>query len=792
MNQDRPNTFAALLRQYRKRAGLSQESLAEKAGLSANAISALERGERRHPYPSTIRMLAEALALRPEEQDLLVETNANSGPEDEPAAAKLTSVQFNGAIPRPLTGLVGRATEAAVIQQLLLRPDIRLLTLTGPGGVGKTRLSIEVVSICQDAFQDGAVFISLAPVREAALVLPTIAQSLGLDEMRNIPPLQSLVTWLRNKSFLLVLDNFEHVVPAAVSIVAILQNCPQVKILVTSREALHVRGEQAYQVPSLMVPNSDEPLALQDASQFDAIRLFVLRAQAARPDFALTESNTAAIAQICMRLDGLPLAIELAAARIALLPPQALLDRLSHQLQILVGGARDLPNRQQTMRDTIAWSYDLLAPEEQTLFRRLAVFSGGAALEAVESACSQGLGGTVFARIESLVQKNLVQMTLDGDQPRLQMLETIRAFGIERLDNSGEKEILQSAHAAYFLSLAETAQPDLQKAGQKYWFPLLSRDRNNLRSAVDFWLDHGQWEPAVRFTWALWRFWWVRGMHNEARQWMETVLRSAQPGELTAIHLSQAELTIGSMAWASGEYPQAIQHCQAAIDLSSSQNDLRTWVIGLLMLGVSLLSQGDYARAQESFSKINAIISPDFDEPWCLAFSTSYLGFTLYLQGKVEAGLKILGEGLAIARQSGDRIVLHQALYNFGVAGVSAGDEKGAIRAFADGLQIAMDIDDKANTGYFIRGIAEISVHQCLSTRSVRLLAASLALIDSIGAGYVRYNVEQKRLDQTIRWAREGLDTEFDEAWQAGQRMRYDAACAEALDLAGKFEVHSR
>ena len=787
MKTDPTPTFAELLRHYRERAGLSQEALAEKAGLSSHAISALERGERQRPYPNTLRLLAEALGLAEDEREILLRSVRIAAVSTASTLPKPAAAVERQPVPQPLTRLVGRAAEAGVVQQLLLRPDLRLLTLTGPGGVGKTRLSIEVAQLCRPAFPDGVVFVSLAPVHDPDLVLTSIVQSLGLDETGGLLPLQSLTTWLREKQALLVLDNFEHLAQAALQVVNLLQKCPGLKALVTSREALHVRGEQEYLVPPLAFPSTGEALSHNAALQFDAIRLFVQCAQSVRPGFTLDDGNAAVVAQICRRLDGLPLAIELAAARIGLLSPAALLARLDQQLQVLVGGPRDLPDRQQTMRQTIAWSYDLLDEEEQALFRRVAIFSGGASLEAIENVCTEGCepDGSIFLPIESLARKNLLQVNSEDDQVRVHLLETIRAYGIEQLTRLGELEGLRSAHADYFLALAERAQPGLTAAEQVEWYPRLSLERNNLRVAATTWLQSGDWELVIRFTWALWRFWWVRGMHAEARKWSEQALAEIEPGCLDPLRQAQAELTIGSMAWISGEYDLAIRRCRTAVDLSAGQTDERTRLVGPLMLGVNLLSYGNYVEAGQNFEVVRDIFPPGGSQTWCLAFATNYLGFTRFLQGQVETGLRLLDEGQKIARQSGDRIVFHQSLYNLAVAEVVSGDVHAGLRAFADGLAVAMEVGDSANAGYFLRGIAEIGLRLAGSIQAVELLSAALALLASIGADRVHYSMEQDRLDQSLDLAHEIGGKSFETHWQTGRKWPIQEAYTQANNLAG-------
>src|SRR5437763_1485596 len=438
-----PTTFGALVRQYRQAAALSQAALAERAGLSTDAISVIERGKRGVPRPDTVARLAQALDLCPEERCALIAAAAPAvGPTadswaESPQAETPTRAPSGWAtplpLPVPLTGLIGRERDVAALCARLLTPQTRLLTLTGAGGVGKTRLALQVATELQDAFADGVSFIDLAPLTEARLAAATIAQALGVMQSGSQSVVQTLQAALRGRTMLLVLDNFEQVVTAAPLVTDLLTACPQLKVLATSRVPLHVRGEHECRVCPLAVPDPAHLPDLPTVAQYPAVALFVARGQEAKADFALTAATAPAIAEICARLDALPLAIELAAAHVRVFSPQALLARLSRRLDLITAGPQDLPARQRTLRATIDWSYRLLTTQEQVLFARLSVFMGGGTLEAIEAICNPQGGLDVVAGVESLLQKSLLVQTERDGELRFGLLETLHEYARARL-----------------------------------------------------------------------------------------------------------------------------------------------------------------------------------------------------------------------------------------------------------------------------------------------------------------------------------------------------------------------
>src|SRR5919107_1637370 len=460
-NNENGPSFGTMLRELRVAAGLTQEELASRAGLTAKAVSALERGERRRPYPHTVRVLAEALGLSDDERASLAASVPRRDAEDPAPDGETVDGPPPAIPPVPLTSLVGREREVEEIVGLLGRDEVRLLTLTGPGGIGKTRLALEVARGTLGDFPDGVAFVGLAPLGDAALVMPTVSRVLGLTEAGVVHPLEALRQYLSEKTFLLVLDNFEHVVEAAPEVADLLGPCPGLTVLATSRVSLRVRGEREYPVSPLPVPDPTRMPEAEEVARTPAAELFVERATEASPAFELTEKNAAAVAAICWRLDGLPLALELAAAQARFLGPTALLSRLDKALS--AGGARDLPERQRTMRATLDWSHGLLSQGEKALFRRLSVFAGGFTLEAAEEVCASE-GGVdaeeVLELLGTLAEQSLV---IEAQQPstgtRYGMLEPVRQYATELLDESEEAAEVRLRHAGYYLALAEEAEP---------------------------------------------------------------------------------------------------------------------------------------------------------------------------------------------------------------------------------------------------------------------------------------------------------------------------------------------
>ncbi len=613
------------------------------------------------------------------------------------------NVRFHN-LPAQLTPLIGREQEVAAVCALLRRPEVRLVTLTGTGGVGKTRLGLQVATDLLNDFVDGTCFISLAGISDADLVVATITRTLGVKETGERSLFDLLITYLQDKHLLLLLDNFEQVLAAAQELSALLYDCPLLKMLVTSRAVLHIRGEHEFPVPPLALPDLNHLPASEVLSHYAAVALFLERARASRPDFQLTPANSRAIAEICVRLDGLPLAIELAGVRIKLLPPQALLTRLGHRLQVLTIGAQDVPARQQTLRNALAWSYDLLDAAEQQLFRRLSVFVGGGTLVAMEALYSVlgEMPAYVLDGVASLMDKSLLYQTeQEEEESRLLMLETIREYGLECLAESGEMEITRKAHAAYYLALAEQAEPELRGPRQVVWLERLEQEHDNLRTALQRLLEQaddeeseqsiGEREMALRLAAALWMFWWVRGHWSEGRNFLNRALSTSEgtsasvrakalyaAANLTFVQsdyewaeaLSEESLALyrelghqlgiahslyllGTVSWAKGNTAAARSLLEEALALGKEMHYKEYVADSLFSLALLTNSQGELSRARSLFEESLAIFREAKNKRG-IAHSLSQLAQVLFVsQGDQERVHSLIEECLALSREIG-------------------------------------------------------------------------------------------------------------------------------------------
>jgi non-specific serine/threonine protein kinase len=728
-------SFGAALRRHRRAAGLTQGALAERAGVGVRTLQWLERGQG-HPLRGTARRLAAALALPEAARARLLAAAAPL-----PRAARVPGPSRGGLrlVPPPAgqpaapSSFVGREVELAAARRALLRHDVRLLTLLGPPGVGKTRLALALAGTAADAFADGVRWVPLAPVAEAALVLPTIARALGIVEAGGQPLSDAVRTHLAGRELLLVLDNVEQVLPAVPQVAELLAAAPALKVLATSRAVLRVAAEHRFVVPPLAVPAAEGQQSLAEVAGVEAVRLFVARAQAVRSDFVLAPDNVAAVAEVCRRLDGLPLALELAAARTNVLTPEALLARLEPRLPLLTGGARDVPAHQQTLRAAIAWSHDLLSPEERILFRRLAVFAGGCTLEAAEAVVASPGGSArppgVLDGVERLVDSSLLQReAATAGDARFGMLETVREYALEQLEASGEAGVLRRRQARWCRALAERAEPELKGPRQVAWLDRLDREHGNLRAALHWCLAQGEAETGLRIGGPLHRFWHLRGYLAEGRTWLAALL--SLPGPAPRAARARALFAAGVLAHAQGDAPASRAHSRASATLWGRLGDPGGRAHALGIVSAAALRTGDPAAAalaEEGLRQARASGNPQ-----TLGYSLYRLGTVTARRSRAEAQA-LLAESLALFRQVGDWWFCALALN--AVAGVSrTGGDDDAVRAcYAEALALWREIGDRRGVAVVLHNQASFAAQEGAAERAAAGFAESLAAFRDAG-----------------------------------------------------------
>ena len=704
-------------------------------------------------------------------------------------------------LPAPGSAFVGRDAELAAAKTLLLRDEVRLVTATGPGGIGKSRLALEVARQVNEAFPGGVYFVPLAAVKDPGLLALAIVQALQIRETANQSPLEILREYLQNSlnaPALLLIDNFEHMVEAAPALAELLAVAPKLKLLVTSRAALHVRDEHEFPVPPLALPDNRAKPSLEILAQCSAIALFVQRAAAVKPNFALTEENAPIIAEICLRLDGLPLAIELAAARIKLLSPAAMRSRLASSLQLLTGGARDLPARQQTLRQAIDWSYDLLSEPEQRLFRRLSVFLGGCTLEAVESVCDtkQDLGVDVLDGMSSMVDKSLARQIEQADgEPRFVMLETISEYARGKIAESGEEAATRRSHAAYCLVLAEESGAEDTAENQAGWVDRLEIESQNFRAALEWLIETGHAEWGLRLGVALFRFWERRERLTEARDWLAKLLKmpgAAAPSSLRV----RALFSAGVLASEQRDYPVAMEFLTKSVELARQLQDPRTLAVSLNALAVVSREQGDLAAARVLFEE-SLVHWKQLEDAQAVARGLSNLAGIANLQQDYQRARSLYAESLAIFRELGDRTgqawalnhqgdvardqgdsaaarsLYEQSLADFreigdrwGVAGSLADlgnlareqhDYRTADAQYRESLELFQELEHKRGIARLLESFACSAAAQSQPERGLRLAGAAAALRQSIGAPPT--SEEQAKFERGLEPARKGLST---------------------------------
>jgi predicted ATPase/DNA-binding CsgD family transcriptional regulator len=752
-----------------------------------------------------------------------------------PRAPWLPGLERRHNLPAQPTPLIGRAREEAAAREQLLHPDVRLLTLVGPAGVGKTRLALAVAAAALDAFADGACFVDLTPVSDPDLVASTIAEALGFGPGGDQAALEGLRYALRDQQLLLVLDNLEHLLPAAPQVAELLAACPGLRVLATSRAALRLRWERTCPVAPLGLPDRRRPSTPEGLLAAPAVALFLERARALHPEFQLTEENARAVAEICALLDGLPLAIELVAARSDVLRPQDILPGLREQrLELLTGGAPDLPARHRTLRAALDGSYELLAPEERALFRRLAAFAGGCTLEAVEAVCA-GAEYAENGRAEEAASTPLLLSPLEGiaalvgasllhreegpgAPPRFRLLQTVREYALERLVDAGELTATRRAHAAYCLRLAERAEAALLGPEQASWLECLEREHDNLRAALRWCLDGGEAEAGLRLGGALWRFWYVRGYFAEGRTWLAELLALPSAPTLAAARASVLE-GAGNLAHQQGDYTAAWALHEESLAIWREAGDWPGIAGALNSLGLLARLQGDHARARglleealqferalglrawearslnnlgnvlhdvgehanaRALHEASLAISAALGDEWGIATAMCDLGNVLRDEGDDAAARARYEESLARRRTVGDRRGMVMSYVGLGQVACSQREYFAARAHFADGLAIAREVGDRHGIAQALEGLAGLAAALDQPARALCLAGAAAALREAMGAPLSPNG--RARFERRLEAARRTLGAEPAAAAHAeGRAMPSDQAVAYAL-----------
>jgi predicted ATPase/class 3 adenylate cyclase len=697
-------------------------------------------------------------------------------PADFPPLRSLDSYLNN--LPVQLTSFVGRRREIDDIDQLLV--ENRLLTLSGPPGTGKTRLALHMARRNLDRFQDGVFFVDLAPINDPRLVPGTIAQVLNLKEGSRQSLTDTLIRHLYDKQMLLLLDNFEQIIEAAPLVGDLLAACPGLKLLVTSREPLHVYGEQEYPVPSLAFPDPILPKSVREISQYEAVELFCQRARAVKPDFRLTEENTQFVSEITVHLDGLPLAIELAAARSKLLSPEDMCARLESRLLTLTGGARDLPARMQTLRAAIDWSYKLLGADEQRLLDRLSIFQGGRTIEAVEIVCNSDLSFAVLDGIESLLNKNLL-FSKEGrsGETRFHMLETIHEYARERLVQSGEADELKRRHALYFVAMAERAEDELHGGRQEYWYARLMDELDNIRTALNWTLDGVDVELGARLVAALREFWYFKGILSESSAWIDRALRNEV--RISPAVWAKTLNASGRIAFARGDFTGCVRLARQAFSLACDIDDVETCAWAHLFISIYLMASDGQIKEVLTHAEEGLRLFRELDHKGGVVLGLNTLGELARVNGNYARAGRLYQECLALSIELGNRRREAISLGNLSYVSYHEGNYDHALDCGREALSLLNSLQLEHAIAVGLAIITGPIGAKGKPRLAARLLAASEAQFETMGASIQPQ--DKLEVDQFKETVREQLgETEFNKAWAEGRALTREQALAEALE----------
>jgi predicted ATPase/DNA-binding XRE family transcriptional regulator len=805
---EQTSSFGYWLRRRRKALDLTQDELAQRTGWSLGTIKKIESDQRR-PSKQLTERLADLLEMGADERAVFLKAARAELAIDKleivrPSLETLAAPQRSTNLPAHATPFIGRERELAALRDLIYRDDVRLVTLSGPGGTGKTRLGLQVAADVLDRFEHSVWFVNLAPIDDPNLVSATIAQALGVHQVGEQPIGELLKIHLREKRILLLLDNFEHVVEAAPFVSQLLAFAPGLKVMATSRTILRLSGEYEFAVPTMGLPprldqttSTVQPPSSSMLEQYESIRLFVERAQGAKTDFALAAENADTVAEICRRLDGLPLAIKLAAARIKLFSPRALLARLDGRLALLTGGPRDMPARQQTIRDTIDWSYNLLDESEKTLFARLAVFVGGWTIEAAEAVSDLRFGTEteqsmhrrsnivqIIDRLTSLVDKSMVRQVEGlGGEPRFVMLETIREYALERLEQSGELDIVKRRHAEYYQALAERWWQEARGYIEVALFDQLEWEHDNLRAALNW--SHASEDGAsieLRLVAALNHFYMVRGHVVEGWERLKAALLrpSSAPDAVRA-------RALGIVGGVTPHYRGDLVHAKAFIEeglaLAKRLGDTQAVAWQLMSLGTIAGLQGDYQRANELFEQSQALYQ-SLNDTWGQSVTHFVLGQVAFLQNDLDRADILLQQSLKLCRDSIDTTWARaRRLTELGIVVLARSQYGRAWKLFAESLALSRASKNKVDIPMAVIGMAGIAGAEGQLERAAYLLGAAQVLSERFGA---YRGLTSELVQEQIRTAISAqIDTaRFEAAWTAGGQSTLEQAVEEAVDKA--------